>query len=55
MASSRMDSLNGVNPPIRKIHFDQLTASDELKKTAQELGKGIAANDDLAKVRAVYD
>jgi tetratricopeptide (TPR) repeat protein/transglutaminase-like putative cysteine protease len=34
---------------------DQLVATDEIKKTAQELVKGIPASDELARVRAVYD
>ena len=34
---------------------DQLTATDELKRTAQALVQGIPADDDAAKVRAIYD
>lgn len=34
---------------------DQLVATDEVKRTAAQLGAGIAPGDDLAKVRAVYD
>lgn len=34
---------------------DQLVATDEVKRTAQDLARGLPPNDDLAKVRAVYD